>query len=62
MYTRRSLPGAERYNPGDFDAGMGITGKHLAYIQSRTEDGSLDRIRTIVTEEPNITYKDNQDL
>ena len=30
--------------------------KHLAYIQFRTEDGSLDKIRALVTEQPKITY------
>lgn len=35
--------------------------KHLAYIQFRTEDGSLDKIRAIVTEEPKMSYYDIQD-
>ena len=36
--------------------------KHLAYIQFRTEDGSLDKIRTIVKEEPKISYFDIQNV
>ena len=34
--------------------------KHLAYIQFRTEDGSLDKIRALVTEEPKMSYLDIQ--
>ena len=34
--------------------------KHLAYIQFRTEDGSLDKIRAIVKEEPKMSYFDIQ--
>ena len=34
--------------------------KHLAYIQFRTEDGSFDKIRAIVKEEPKMSYFDIQ--